>query len=517
MSTNGVRVLRQFDPAKVGPVCQAFMASNAYISIIQGPVGSAKTTACLMKAFDVANRQQPGPDGVRRTKGGIVRDTYRNLTRTTIPSWWKWVPKSVPEWRGGSGGDPASHTITWPHADGRTTVEMIVEFIALDGQSIEDVMSGWEGTWIYFEEVNLLDEAALIFGLQRVGRYPGGAGQRCTWYGVWASLNAPSVTNWVFRNLISPIMANRYDAMLNERLKPAGLTVDDLLGAGIHGAMARYFRQPGAFEPGAENLKNLPPTYYAAMLASMPDENERNRKIHNRFGPDRRGKPVFESFNDTLHVASSPIEPTPDVPLVIGADAGLTPAAVIMQQQPDGQVRILDELVLDRASAREFGEALNRLLRQRYPGFAWSGWGDPAANAADPLENRGTWLQMVSTVTGRTWRPAPSNSPAVRLEAVNDCLRRLIDGRPAFLLSPRCEALREGFNSGYRYRKMQTPGDDRYDDKPEKNKFSHVHDALQYAVLGGGEHLEVLGRRRARAQGTAPVVAQTGFDVWGGR
>lgn len=103
------------------------------------------------------------------------------------------------------------------------------------------------------------------------------------------------------------------------------------------------------------------------------------------------------------------------------------------------------------------------------------------------------------------------------MEAVNESLRRAIDGKPAFLLSPRCEALREGFNSGYRFRKLQVTGDDRYDDKPEKNRFSHVHDALQYALLGGGEHMEVLGRKQSRAQGGQTFVASNDFSVWGGR
>jgi len=52
--------------------------------------------------------------------------------------------------------------------------------------------------------------------------------------------------------------------------------------------------------------------------------------------------------------------------------------------------------------------------------------------------------------------------------------------------------LRQGFRSGYQYRKMQVSGDARFEDKPLKNKFSHPHDALQYMALGAGEGREVL-------------------------
>ena len=35
-------------------------------------------------------------------------------------------------------------------------------------------------------------------------------------------------------------------------------------------------------------------------------------------------------------------------------------------------------------------------------------------------------------------------------------------------------------------------GNEKYEDKPEKNRFSHIHDALQYAFLGGGEGKKVV-------------------------
>jgi hypothetical protein len=84
------------------------------------------------------------------------------------------------------------------------------------------------------------------------------------------------------------------------------------------------------------------------------------------------------------------------------------------------------------------------------------------------------------------------------MEAVRVPLTRLIDGRPGLVISPTCRVLRKGFNSGYRYRRVQLAGSERYEDKPEKNEWSHVHDSAQYALLGGGELAEVTGRRERR-------------------
>ena len=62
----------------------------------------------------------------------------------------------------------------------------------------------------------------------------------------------------------------------------------------------------------------------------------------------------------------------------------------------------------------------------------------------------------------------------------------MLDGKAGFLLDKKCINLKKGFNGGYHYRRLQTSGD-RYDEKPFKNRYSHVHDALQYLMMGAGE------------------------------
>lgn len=71
---------------------------------------------------------------------------------------------------------------------------------------------------------------------------------------------------------------------------------------------------------------------------------------------------------------------------------------------------------------------------------------------------------------------------AIRLESVRRPLRTLLDGaEPGFVLHPRCATLRRALMGGYQYRRMQVSGE-RYADRPEKNRWSHVMDALQYAA-----------------------------------
>ena len=79
--------------------------------------------------------------------------------------------------------------------------------------------------------------------------------------------------------------------------------------------------------------------------------------------------------------------------------------------------------------------------------------------------------------------PATTNAFVGRREAVAKYLTRLVDGKPAFLLDPSCDMLRRGFNGRYQFRRLQVVGAERYKDVPDKNEFSHLHDALQYAAL----------------------------------
>jgi len=80
------------------------------------------------------------------------------------------------------------------------------------------------------------------------------------------------------------------------------------------------------------------------------------------------------------------------------------------------------------------------------------------------------------------------------VETVNGLFRQMIGGHPALMIHPDCKMLRRACIDGYRYRKLKISGN-RYDDKPDKNDWSHVAEALQYLLLGGGEGKVLMGRK----------------------
>ena len=68
-----------------------------------------------------------------------------------------------------------------------------------------------------------------------------------------------------------------------------------------------------------------------------------------------------------------------------------------------------------------------------------------------------------------------------------------MSGQPGMVIGPKCMYLRRGLAGGYKYRRLQVSGTEKYVDKPDKNIYSHVCDAAQYLMLGAGEDDCILG------------------------
>lgn len=463
------------------------MASTAAVQGINGPIGSGKTTAALMKCIRMAQAQQPsigltierqggGRGPVRKFRLCVVRDTYRQLWKTTIPSWFKRIPKTAGDWTGAENA-PATHRILFALRDG-STVDFQVDFVAIGENSAEDVLRGYEVTAFYLNECDLLAREVFEYARSRAGRFPDMVEGGPSWYGIIFDCNAPELSNWLFEDVFDK-------------------TPEEIAADGIE-----LFRQPSALSPQAENLANLPPGYYANQPKAAWFVM---RMIKNIPGYSRAGKPVFDEFNDALHVAPGALMPVRGIPVEIGLDAGMTPAAVLGQRMPGGTWHILDEIVTEHAGAIRFSRMLVQLLQEpRYEGVTVSRcWADPsAAYGADKAEGESSWIELVAEHTGLIVQAAPTNALIPRLEAVRHTLTQLIDGQPAFLLASRCKALRKGLNAGYRYKRRVVGNVESTDDVPEKNADSHPQDALQYLLSGGGGDVEIHRRQDARRVAT---------------
>jgi hypothetical protein len=156
--------------------------------------------------------------------------------------------------------------------------------------------------------------------------------------------------------------------------------------------------------------------------------------VHGEYGYVRDGKPVYPEFKDSVHVAE--FEVTDKLPLYIGVDFGLTPAATIAQRTALGQWRVHSELVTEDMGAVRFSEVLRRVMNERYKGFTFPKiTGDPAGDVRAQTDEV-TPFQILRKA-GIPAQPAATNDFIKRRESVAGVVSRLIDGAPGLIVHPR--------------------------------------------------------------------------------
>jgi len=452
--------IRRIDYSPAGKTIEAFHASNASRRIILGPFGSGKSSCCVEEILKRGIEQEPNAEGIRKTRWAVIRNTYPELKLTTIKTWLEWIPEQLGKFYG---TPPYQHNLSFKLADG-TWVDLEALFLALDNQRDVTKLLSFELTGAWGNEVREIPKGVIDALDGRVGRFPSRQDGGPTWYGILGDTNMPDEDSWIHQ--------------LYEE-QPEGW---------------KFFRQPGGLiragdkweaNPEAENLKNLVEGYYTR---AMSGKGEDFIKVYlaSEFGYVQEGQPVFPEFTERIHMATSPFEPHPSMPISLGIDFGLTPACVFAQQRNRTQWRIFDEVTMWDMGARRFADEILKKLMGPYSNCRIGGvWGDPAGDQRAQTDER-TPFDIIRAA-GIPAIPAPSNDLTLRLEAVRRLLGTIAEGDPLILISPRCRMLRRGMLGGYRRERVYVKGKERFKDVPEKNNFSHVCDALQYLLIGAGE------------------------------
>ena len=409
------------------------------------------------------------------------------LKSTTMKTWHQWVPKESGHWVGQ--GPPTHHVI-----DHENKIDMEVLFVALDTPDDVKKVLSLELTSAWINEAREVPKAILDGLSGRVGRFNPDIEDQKTFAvnpQVLMDTNPPESDHWWAVMAEKDISTSFGRQMLKSMEEAeAELRADGLLFPGQR--LYEFFKQPGAYTNKAENLENLTPGYYTRLKAGKT-EQWIDVYVNGNYGFVQTGKPCYPEYNDQLHCQE--IEPIPGIKIVIGIDFGLTPAALFGQHTPEGQWRVYSEVCGEDMNLYQLAEAIRQHVSEHYRGFKIGKiTGDPAGDNRSPSDkqSRTSFQILAAEKVFAVAAPDPTNDIVRRLASVQKPLARLINGQPGFLISPKAGITRRGMAGGYAYKRVKVSGDEKFQDKPDKNRYSHPCDAMQYMFMGGGEYERII-------------------------
>lgn len=475
------------------PTISQFLQSDAFGRLLWGPVGSGKTTACIVEAARRMAQQAPSPvDGKRYSRFAIIRQSLKDAKATVLKDVRGWFG-SIADWKVSEStlyleyGDVVSE---WP-------------FIPLDEPDDVKRLLSLQLSGAYVNECIETDIDLLSDIAGRCGRYPNNELGACSWSGIWCDTNAPIMhTPW---------------ANFMENPPPQW----------------QVFHQPGGHTPDAENLNHLNQTaetlllseddprriaqgrgYYNRLL-SMGTPDYIRRYVWSQFGRDPSGAAVFaESFKYDFHVVDN-LDPVYSRMLLVGQDFGRSPWSIICQLDHSGRLMVLEEVAGRGPTGENVGlqqharqNLIPVLASQRYAGRPVGLVGDPSGLAKDSMFELNSFDLLKSC--GLSAEPAPTNDLEPRIRGVESFLVGQVGGGPALVIDrSRCPTLVAAMNGQYKFEvRPDQSGGHFQKDIPEKlHPWSDVADALQYVCLvagNAGAYAWVLGRVGERLRPRRP-------------
>jgi hypothetical protein len=473
------------------PTVANFMNSSAFVRAMLGPVGSGKSTGCMFEIVRRMAEQEPGPDGLRRTCFVLVRQTLKQIKDTALKEFFTWV-SPIAEYK------VSESKLYFNFGDVRSEINLI----PLDDENDTRRLLSMQITGAWINEFPEIDPNIIPALAGRCGRYPAASQGGASWSGIIMDGNFPTEGSEWHRLLeVNP---------------PADWQV---------------FYQPGGLEPAAENLNWLTQTpetlklpldhpdrlaqgrkYYERLLGQH-SEDWVKRYVHAQYGNDPSGSAVFRTTFKLQKHAVDDLEPVYGHALILGQDFGRDPGTVICQIDHKGRLLVLEEIdAVDIGLEQHIHTQLRpRLMssltsegKPRYLDKPVALIGDPAGTSRSTIYEETSF--DVLKRAGFSAFPAPTNDIDPRIRAVESFLLGMRDGGPAFLIDKnRCPKLTRALAGGYRFGKLRNG---QLKPKPDKNEYSHLMDALQYACLAAhGGMADVITKRLQMAH--RPAVRRT--------
>lgn len=470
-----VQTIKYSPPATVEDFIRDYIPGRLFYDFIVGPYGSGKTTGLFFKLVYMAAQQAKSPDGVRRSRCVIVRNTAPMLRDTTIVSWNYWFKD------GEAGSWRATDKTFFLRFD---DVECEVMFRPLDTPDDVRRVLSLEVTFAILDEFVEIPQEIVQALSGRVGRYPSKKDGGATNYGMWGASNPGTEDVWWFDYLHTDLPKN-----------------------------VRYFHQPSGTSPDAENLENLPKGYYTDLAVGKTPEWVK-QFIDAEWGFSASGKPVVPTFRPDLHLSKKSLLYNPLLPVVFGFDPGYAgTAAIFGQEDLNGRLLVLGEVLATNMGAERFiQEKLRPYVRARFPDGKVVCEPDPAAGNRAQTDERAV-VDIIRKYFPA--KPETNNRLPLRLNAIDHYATRLVEGQPALLIDEKeCPTLVRALKGGWRWEVDAKKGGVLKDSAPEKNPYSHPGDAFGYLCRHFHRQVEKNYRYSQGVGGRPFVPPRTGSNAY---
>jgi hypothetical protein len=514
-------IVKKYAPCS--PVVEAFHRCDAQARALIGAVGTGKTTAAIWEVGFNLPRRIYMTWGIAETRWFVVRKTFDSLMDSDFTEAMDWFAHGV--WK------PSRKllTVRWPASKNCPSPLIVhLKFLSCNTPEEEGKFRSQNVTGAWIDEADQLSVLAKQIIKGRCGRFPK---KQITPVGfvpryIVETSNPfpadhPMYTTYEWMGpevLTDPAPQYRCTNKSCEKTfslmdrcpvcgEPGELTgkMDWRTGTYDCGKLVKKIPNGGPIssvpptpdhigfwqEPG-ENEENLRPGYWDSIRRDFQESPEMvSVLVDGEPGMKPKGKPVYRNFDKKVHVSQAPLvwKKVPDartgemrgVPLLCGWDlSGNFPACAVIQRVAPMSYQVLREFYDDRMQVVDFAKHVFEELATAYPGYEGVHYADPASWAEYSNAKGGftSNAKMIEDQLQVTMTPSRQELD-LRISAVDQLLIR----RNGFLVDRQCFMVVNGFLAGYVREENPRMGDKNYKEQPIKNNFSHIHDALQYAVV----------------------------------
>lgn len=413
------------------PSQQRFHDSTARFKGFSGPIGSGKSQALCQEAIRLSY-QNPGRAGL------LGAPTFPMLRDSTLASLTEILERNqIPfEWNKGD------NILTMKDSGSRILLRPVDDFDRLRGTNL---------AWFGLDELTYTQEGAW---LRLEGRLRDPKATRRCGFAVWT----PKGFDWVYRKFIAHPVEG-YEAILAKPYENRFL-LDEV------------------------------PDFYDRLRASY-DENFFRQEVMGDY-LNVRGGLVYSSFDRKRNVKD--LEPAHRLPLLWALDFNVDPLCSLVAQKVKDEVRVLDEIVLRRATTEQLCEEF--VQRFGNPSGGVDVYGDASGSAMHTSSDSTDYGVIRDFFRARGVRVrfrVPKSNPSVRdrVVTVNGKLRNAADEVSMFV-SPKCKELIDDFEQ------VSYEEDSTQIDKTKDRRRTHSSDALGYLVWQECRDSGTVGERGQR-------------------